>query len=198
MLLLWLQGIVIGLSIAAPVGPIGILCMNRTMTQGRLYGFVSGLGAATADSLYGVVAALGFTVIMKPLMDYSSWIGLIGGVFLIYLGYRAFRSKPSEGQANASGTLLGAFLTVFALTVTNPMTIMSFLGIFASISPADTNAGRSLTLVLGIFTGSMLWWLLLSGIVGLIRKAMTNSAMVWINRVSGAVLIVFGLVSMIR
>ncbi|WP_127532198.1 LysE family translocator [Paenibacillus kobensis] len=198
MLTLGLQGIAIGLSIAAPVGPIGILCMNRTIVQGRLFGFVSGLGAATADGLYGVIAALGFTVIMKPLMDYASWIGLIGGLFLIYLGYQAFRSKPAQGNSNTSGSLLGAYLTVFALTVTNPMTVMSFLGIFAGLSPVEGNVGSSLILVLGIFIGSMLWWLTLSNIVGLVRKAITNQAMQWINRGSGAVLIVFGVVAIIR
>ncbi|MWC27567.1 LysE family translocator [Paenibacillus sp. MMS18-CY102] len=190
-----LKGIIIGLSIAAPVGPIGILCMKRTLNQGRTFGLITGLGAATADVAYGLIAAVGFAFITEQLLAWQIWIRLIGGLFLCYLGLQSLRSKPLQHDEEAlpRGHLFTAYLTTFFLTATNPMTILSFLGIFAGVNAAGTSHASSIYLVFGIFVGSMLWWLLLTAMVGWIRDTLTSGAMMWINRVSGCLLIGFGL-----
>jgi len=192
---LFLRGLVIGLSIAAPVGPIGVLCIRRTLAQGRGYGLVSGLGAATADAVYGCVAGFGLTFISSFLVDQQMWLRLIGGAFLCYLGVKTLLSKPAEEAAEARGTgLLGAYGSTFFLTLTNPMTILSFAAIFAGLGIAETggNYASAAILVLGVFAGSALWWLLLSGGVSLFRKKFTPRALVWVNRISGLVVAGFG------
>lgn len=195
---LFLQGLIIGFSIAAPVGPIGILCIRRTLAEGRASGFLSGLGAATADALYGCVAGFGLTVISGFLVDQRFWIQLIGGVFLLALGIKTLRSVPADRAAAASGTGLAAsYASTLLLTLTNPMTILSFAGIFAALGVADTGGDLSAAtkLVLGVFIGSAAWWLLLSGGVGLMREKLSSGVLRWTNRLSGAILLVFGIVA---
>nr|WP_274318797.1 LysE family transporter [Paenibacillus qinlingensis] len=192
-----LKGLLLGFSIAAPVGPIGILCMRRTLTLGRLHGFLSGLGAATADAIYGFIAGFGLTLITSFLLDQKVILQLVGGLFLIYLGVQTFRSKPAAEAAKATGdTLFKSYASTLLLTITNPMTIMSFVGAFAGLGLADRAAGGftpAIALVVGVFSGSALWWLLLSLLVGLLRERLKGAAFLWINRVSGAMLTVFGL-----
>lgn len=198
-LMMILKGVIIGLSIAAPVGPIGVLCMKRTINQGKLYGAASGLGAASADVVYGLIAAVGLTLITEFLLDQQVWIQLVGGIFLIYLGLQSIRTKANHtNEMKERRGLLGAYITTFFLTLTNPMTILSFLGVFAGISSMDTLKGSSLQVVLGIFIGSMLWWVLLTLIVGMIRQSLSAKSMIWINRISGLVLTLFGMISIIN
>jgi threonine/homoserine/homoserine lactone efflux protein len=192
---LFLRGLIIGFSIAAPVGPIGILCIRRTLAEGRTAGFLSGLGAATADGLYGCVAGFGLTVVSTFLIDQRFWIQLIGGVFLLALGVKTLRSIPSRDAAAASANgLVASYVSTFFLTITNPMTILSFAGIFAALGVADTGGDLSAAalLVLGVFIGSAAWWLLLSGGVGLVRERVTTEMLRWTNRLSGIILVVFG------
>lgn len=195
----FLAGIVIGFSIAAPVGPIGVLCIRRTLADGRLHGLVSGLGAASADAIYGSIAGFGLTAISGFLIAQGDWLRLIGGAFLVYLGMRTFATEPSERPARAAGRgLAGAYASTFALTLTNPVTILSFAAVFAGLGLAGRNAsyGAAIALVAGVFAGSAAWWLLLSGGVSLFRAAFTPRRMRWINRLSGAVLIGFGLLAL--
>jgi threonine/homoserine/homoserine lactone efflux protein len=192
---LFLRGFVIGLSIAAPVGPIGVLCIRRTLAQGRSYGLVSGLGAATADGVYGCVAGFGLTFISGFLVDQQVWLRLVGGAFLCYLGIKTLLARPAEEAAEAKSIgLLGAYGSTFVLTLTNPMTILSFAGVFAGLGIAETGGdyGSAAILVLGVFCGSALWWLLLSGGVSLFRDRFTPQALVWVNRASGLVVAGFG------
>jgi threonine/homoserine/homoserine lactone efflux protein len=192
---LFLRGLVIGFSIAAPVGPIGVLCIRRTLTQSRGHGLVSGLGAATADAVYGCVAGFGLTFISSFLVNQQMWLRLVGGAFLCYLGIKTLLAKPAEEAAEARGTgLLGAYGSTLFLTLTNPLTILSFVAIFAGLGGAETGGSyaSAATLVLGVFAGSALWWLLLSGGVSLFRKKFTPQALVWVNRVSGLVVVGFG------
>ncbi|WP_123040148.1 LysE/ArgO family amino acid transporter [Cohnella candidum] len=197
----WLQGIVLGLSIAAPVGPIGLLCIRTTLSHGRLLGFLSGLGAATADGLYGAIAALGLTVVTQFLVGRSGWIQLVGALFLLYLAYRTFRAPIVEdGETIRSGGGRGyaaTYFTTLFLTLTNPMTIVSFLGIFAGLNVSG-DTGSALELVTGVFSGSALWWLLLCGIVGMVRRVVSRTAMRWLNLLSGSVLLIYGLASLYR
>ncbi|MBO7745565.1 LysE family transporter [Paenibacillus sp. MWE-103] len=193
------KGMLIGLSIAAPVGPIGLLCMKRALNQGRRYGLASGLGAATADGLYGLAAAFGFDAATAWLLAAQDAVSAAGGLFLCYLGWRTFRSgADGAGAAGRSGSLAGAYWTTFALTIANPATILSFLGIFAGLNVVDASAFRLLTLVGGIFAGSACWWLGLSLTVGALRRTLKPAAMRQINRLSGLLLAGFGLYALSR
>jgi threonine/homoserine/homoserine lactone efflux protein len=198
--LLFFRGLLIGFSIAAPVGPIGVLCIRRTLANGRLAGLATGLGAATADGLYGCVAGFGLTFISSVLIDQQTWLRLFGGLFLCYLGIRTLLSKPAEQEARVGGSgLLGSYASTFLLTVTNPMTIISFAAIFAGLGLANTSGSyaSALILVLGVFLGSGTWWLLLSGGVGLFRDRFDAQAMLWVNRISGVVITAFGLIALV-
>lgn len=193
------RGLVIGFSIAAPVGPIGVLCIRRTLAEGRTIGFASGLGAATADAFYGCVAGLGLTFISDLLVRQQSWLRLIGGLFLCYLGIKTLLSKPAERAAVAQGAgLVGAYGSTFLLTLTNPMTILSFAAVFAGLGLAGTAGDytTALILVAGVFLGSALWWLLLSGGVSLVRTRFKPQGLLWGNRISGLVIVAFGLVAL--
>ncbi|MGO4106098.1 LysE family translocator [Paenibacillus sp. YAF4_2] len=193
------SGVVVGLSIAAPVGPIGVLCMKRTINQGRRYGFLSGLGAASADAVYGLIAAIGFTTLTNLLVEQQMWISLIGGLFLCYLGYQSVKALPIGNQEiPLNSGLLRAYLTTFFLTLTNPMTILSFVAIFAGIQHStEATTGDSLLLVLGIFFGSLLWWLQLAVVIGAIRQALNQTVMRGISILSGIVLLLFGVWSIV-
>jgi threonine/homoserine/homoserine lactone efflux protein len=189
-----ISGIIIGFSIAAPVGPIGVLCIRRTLAEGRRHGLVSGLGAATADAVYGCIAAFGLTFISDVLVQQQLWLRIIGGAFLIFLGVKTILSKPSEKPSSEKRTgLLTAYGSTFFLTLTNPMTILSFVAIFAGIGLGSTVAdyGSAALLVFSVFSGSALWWLVLSGTVGILKKKVTPRVLMWINRTSGAIIVGF-------
>ncbi|MBI3737702.1 MAG: LysE family transporter [Chloroflexi bacterium] len=195
-----LRGFLIGFAIAAPVGPIGVLCIRRTLADGRLVGFVSGLGAATADMFYGAVAAFGLTAIQNILVGQQFWLHLLGGLFLLYLGARTFFTKPAEKAAMAESKrgLFSAYLSTLGLTLTNPATIISFTVVFAGILPSPVvHSLSSFTLVIGVFLGSAAWWLTLSGIVGWLRERFTPAWMVWVNRLAGIVIFSFGIAALI-
>jgi threonine/homoserine/homoserine lactone efflux protein len=193
-----LKGLAIGLAIAAPVGPIGVLCIRRSLLEGRQAGLATGLGAATADAIYGCVAAFGLTAISSALVGQRAWLGFLGGLFLCYLGVRTFMSSAAARAAESQGGgLLSAYLSTLFLTVTNPMTILSFVAIFAGFglgsSPTYPAAG---VLVTGVFIGSALWWLLLSSGVGLFQSRVGPGWMQVINRLSGCIIFAFGLYSL--
>ena len=194
-----LKGLLIGFSIAAPVGPIGVLCIRRTIAEGRLVGLVTGLGAATADAFYGFVAAFGLTFISTFLVSQQVWLRAIGGVFLIYLGIRTFLSRPAtDSVARSGGSLPAAYASTLLLTLTNPLTILSFAVVFAGLGLGSTG-GDYLTaalLVLGVFLGSACWWLLLSGGVSLLRARFTYNGLWWVNRISGILILTFGVVAL--
>ncbi len=194
-----LKGLVIGFSIAAPVGPIGVLCIKRTLTNGRMSGLVSGLGAATADALYGAIAGFGLTLISAFLLDQQTWIRLVGGAFLCYLGLKTFISKPAEQDVRAhGGNLISAYLSTFVLTLTNPLTILSFAAIFAGLGlgATDGDFASAGILVSGVFLGSAAWWLLLSGGVSLLRQRFDQQVMAWVNRASGVIILGFGVAAL--
>jgi threonine/homoserine/homoserine lactone efflux protein len=148
------KGLIIGFSIAAPVGPIGILCIRRTLTAGRISGLVTGIGAASADALYGCIAAFGLTFVSNFLIHQLSWLRLFGGIFLCYLGVKTFFSQPSQSTAQAGHlSLINAYTSTFFLTLTNPLTILSFAAIFAGLGLANVQSSYSsaATTVLGVF-----------------------------------------------
>jgi len=193
---LLIRGIVIGFSIAAPVGPIGVLCIRRTLADGRAAGLATGLGAATADTIYGCLAAFGLTVVTNALVGAGVWVRIFGGAFLVYLGMQTLLARPSDEAARAGGLgLFGAYASTFALTLTNPMTILSFLAVFAALGVGTTHPEplSAVTLVVGVFAGSALWWLTLSGGVTLLRARFDARSLRWVNWISGMILVAFGL-----
>ncbi len=195
------RGFLMGLAVAAPVGPIGLLCIQRTLQDGRIYGLATGLGAATADALYGLVAAFGLTFIASFFLDHQAWIAFIGGLYLCFLGLRLILKSPpaATGPREQSG-LLQAYGTTFVLTLTNPLTILSFVAIFAGLGLAQASEDyqAAAILVLGVFCGSAAWWLMLSGAVSLIRNRMNVQALIWVNRISGGIIIAFGILTLGR
>ena len=197
---LFLQGLLIGFSIAAPVGPIGVLCIRRSLAYGRQLGFASGLGAATADAFYGAVAGFGLTFISSFLVAQQDWLRLAGGLFLVYLGLRTAVARPGGEELldQAQPTLLSAFSSTFVLTLTNPITILSFAAIFAGLGIAAETGDylQAAVLVLGVFLGSAAWWFLLSGTAGFFRDRVTARGLLWINRISGLIILGFGLVAL--
>ncbi|MGB3495464.1 MAG: LysE family transporter [Elainellaceae cyanobacterium] len=193
------RGLLMGLAIAAPVGPIGVLCIRRTLAYGRWVGLLSGLGAATADGIYGCIAGFGLTFISNFLQGYAFWISFLGGLYLCYLGVKTFLSRPTEEAADASATgLLAAYGSTVLLTLTNPATILSFVTLFAGIGlvRAEGDYLSASALVLGVFLGSALWWVLLSGGVSIFRDRFNLQGLRWMNRISGLILIGFGAVAL--
>ncbi len=195
-----LTGLVIGFSIAVPVGPIGLLCIRRAITQGRVAGFASGLGAATSDAAFGLIAALGLTAIASALLEHRTWLQLIGGLFLVWLGISTLRSRPPAGTTNApaSRNLAAAYGSTFVLTLTNPMTILSFLGIFAGAGLGVTKPGAmaGAMMVVGVFLGSAAWWLILSSLASWLGGRLETRGLRALNTISGLVIAGFGLVQL--
>lgn len=196
-----INGLIIGFSIAAPVGPIGVLCIRRTLREGWVSGLVSGLGAATADAVYGGIAGFGVTWISGFLVSQQIWLRLIGGLFLCYLGVRTFLDRPTGQTVSTKGSdLVNAYVSTFFLTLTNPMTILSFVAIFAGLGLTSANGDyfSAGVLVFGVFIGSALWWLVLSGGVDLFQTSFSHRKLRWVNMISGMVLTVFGLVALLK
>lgn len=167
------------------------------MAYGRLNGLVSGLGAASADGIFGIIAAFGLAFISDLLIDNQTLLRLFGGAFLIYLGFTTLRSKPASEAAETrdmGGGLFGAYLSTFFLTLTNPLTIITFTGIMASsgITIVDGDYTAAVTLVVGVTVGSALWWLTLSGGVSLFRSRFNERWLLWVNRLSGIIILLFG------
>jgi threonine/homoserine/homoserine lactone efflux protein len=190
------KGIVVGIVIAVPVGPVGVMCVHRTIFEGKLAGLVSGLGAATADAVFGIIAGFGLTVVSDWLIYYQQWLRVAGGCYLLYIGGRAFADEPPaelESERDPE-TLLGDFATTFVLAVTNTITVLAFLGIFTAIGLSGNQAtfGRAAILVLGVWCGSLLWWLALSFGVGQVRHSIERRHLACISRGSGAILFLSG------
>lgn len=197
-MLLWtmVKGMGLGFAIAAPVGPIGLLCIRRSLAQGRWMGLATGLGAATADGLYGAVAGFGLTAVADLLIAQATVLRIVGGLFLCYLGFTTLRAKPSLDVETPSGRgLLEAYGSTFVLTLTNPATILSFIVIFAGLGVASTgqNWRAAMALVVGVFLGSALWWVCLSWGVTFFKRYLTMSRLIWLNRLAGAAIMAFGI-----
>lgn len=189
---LFLKGLLIGFLVAAPVGPIGALCARRTLTLGRRAGFFSGMGAATADALYGFVAAFGLTVVSDVLIGHQFWLRLVGGALLCFLGTKTLLANPGE-KLDFPPSLrkyAGMYTSTLFLTLTNPMTIFSFAAVFAGFGLAGTkgSAASAGILILGVFLGSTLWWVFLVGVFSIFKRRFEHHELQWINRIAGLII----------
>jgi threonine/homoserine/homoserine lactone efflux protein len=194
---LFLIGFVIGLMVAVPVGPIGLLCVNRTLSRGPVYGLFSGLGVATADAISAGIVALGLTLVSSFYMSHQIWLRLIGGVFLCYVGAKIFITQPSEPSAwDKEQNLLHAYASTFFLTFTNPLTLLSFVAIYAGWGVEDLTGHyfASAILTAGVFCGSASWWVVLSSSMRALRMMFSHSGLRWVHRISGAIIASFGFI----
>jgi threonine/homoserine/homoserine lactone efflux protein len=185
--ILFLKGLLFGFLLAATVGPMWVLCFRRTLAQGALAGFVSGMGIAVADAIYGAIAAFGLTAISGSLLRYSFWIGLAGGAFLVYLGVTILISNPAiNGKGEQKLSHPRAFLSTLGLTLANPPTILAFVAIFAGLGLAsNADYGAASLVVLGVFLGSASWWILLAAGAGWMRGRIGQKLFRAINTLSG-------------
>ena len=198
---LFLRGLVIGFAVAVALGPIGLLVIRRTIDRGWRYGFLSGLGVATADATYAAVAALGLTALTELLVGIDRMLGIVGGAVLIVLALRGIRSVLADEDATPSlerpssrlDGPAGAWASMVALTLTNPATILSFAALFASIGAGTGGPGGAVLVVAGVFTGSVAWWAILTGLVAGLRARLTRRVVRWLNVASAAVIAVFGM-----
>ncbi len=194
---LLIEGILIGLVVAVPVGPLGLLCINRALMMGPVCGFFSGLGVATADALAAGIAALGISLISGLLVQHQLALRLVGGIFLCYLGYKIYRTEPAaQAPVNNVNGLFGAYVTTFLLTFSNPVTILSFVAIYAGWHVPSLH-GRYIAAALltgGVFTGSVLWWVGLFIALTAFHHKFNLRFILWVHRVSGAVIAGFGVV----
>jgi threonine/homoserine/homoserine lactone efflux protein len=197
---LFLKGAVIGFSIAMAIGPISLLCIRNSLTRGFLAGLATGLGAAVADGMYGAVAGFGITAITTVLFSSKTTLQMLGGLFLCYLGINMFRKKGTEEKEwMMQNTLRTIFATTLFLTLTNPMTIIGFIAIYAGLGVGGTESSliSAGLLTLGVFLGSSLWYTLLSGVSSIAKSRVSGKGSVWLNRVSGCIILGFGAVSLI-
>jgi threonine/homoserine/homoserine lactone efflux protein len=194
-----LRGLILGFTIASAVGPITLLVIRRTIGHGGIYGFASGLGVATADATYGGIAAFGLTALTGALVANHALLGLVGGVVIVVMGIRTARSHPSVAATDSARPgLPGAFASIYALTMANPLTIVLYVGVFAGIGfVTGASFVDAAVLTLAVWLGSTLWWVILCSIVAWLRGRVSTTALFWVNRVSGAALVVFGLIAVI-
>jgi len=189
------RGVVLGFTIAAAVGPISLLVIRRTLAEGEIVGLASGLGVATADATYGAIAAFGLGAITNVLVGGQRVLGLVGGAFLLWLAWRTARAEPTEPASTPArrGGLAGAYLSILGLTLTNPMTILSFAALFAGLGIAPGDVAGAASITAGVFIGSSTWWLLLTLTVGAVRSRVTRAWLGRINVASGLVIGAFAL-----
>ena len=192
----FLQGIIIGLTLAVPVGPLSLLCIRRAIADGRLHGIVSGIGVATADSVYAAIAVLGLTVISGFILVNQFFFRAFAGLVLIGIGIKVFLSVPAEPGGNGSHESYPKdYLSMLALALANPLTILFFIVILPGFGVVlgGTSPSTSLEFLLGIFSGSFAWWVILCGAVGTVRSRFSLRKLRLINRISGILIVVFGI-----
>jgi threonine/homoserine/homoserine lactone efflux protein len=193
------KGAMMGLVVAVPIGPLGLLCINRALLRGPWYGLFSGLGVATADALAGAIAALSISLVSQFLVDHQFFFRLTGGVFLCYLGYEIYRSRAREElpRTRTVNGLLGTYVTTFLLTFSNPVTILSFVAIYAGWHVQSMMSGlyvEAAVFALGVFIGSASWWVALFLGLTIFRDRFNLRLLWWIHRISGIGIAVFGMV----
>jgi len=189
------RGFAAGFALAAPIGPVAVLCIRRALTCGRTQAFIAGLGAAFADMIFGAIAGLGISAISGFVLDYEMIIGLFGGLIVVALGFVTYRTPVivTEGRIQTK-SLRRDFATAFTMAITNPATMIAAAGVFAAFAPVDmyTETARAVWLVTGVFAGSAAWWLILALFVGSHRARLIKTGLQWLNKISGSIILVSG------
>ena len=183
---------------AIPVGPIGVLCIRKTLNEGRLSGFIIGLGGASADLLFSCIAAFGLTIISDLIAREILWLRLLGGGLLLFLGIKTFFAKPKEAKNDTKNLgFLASYISTVLLTLTNPTTVFAFIAVFAALGLGNgLNISSASFLVVGVFVGSSLWFLILSYFSMIFRKKLNNGGLEWVNRIAGILILVSGVVAL--
>jgi len=194
----FIKGLLVGFLIAAPVGPVNVMCVRRTIMHGRLVGLVSGMGAATADTIFGAIAAFGLSFVYELMMTERLWLGLGGGALLVVMGIRTlFAEPPQATDTEDPPNLLGDFTSTLFLTLTNPVTIVSFLAAFTAVGvaaePGEPIGLDDWVLLLGVFLGASTWWLFITEAVALFHGRIPLAMLRWTNRIAGMVILAFAL-----
>jgi threonine/homoserine/homoserine lactone efflux protein len=197
--LFFIKGLIIGFAMAVPIGPVGILCIRKTLAEGHSRGLIIGLGAATADSLYGSIAAFSLTFITDMIANQQFWLRLVGGALLIFLGIRTFRAKRKDAAIPFENKgMLGSYVSAFLLALTNPVTIFAFVAVFAAFGVGQRlGIVSACILVLGVFSGSYLWFLTLSYVATIFRKKLDSGGLRWVNRISGILIMLSGIAAFV-
>jgi len=196
----FLRALGIGFLVAAPVGAMALLCIERTLARGRASGYATGAGIATADALYASIAAFGLTALTGALTGAQGWVRLVGGAFLVYLGIRAMLSRPGRCAEDVGAVpLLGVYGSALGLTLANPQTILSFVGIFAGAGLSVSGGGWATPAitVAGVLCGSLGWWLVLVTVTGALRERVGERALLWVTRASGVAIAVLGVAAIV-
>lgn len=198
-LALILKGVAAGFTISMPVGPVAVVCINRTLRKGRVSGFLSGAGGATADALYALIAAFGLTIVINFIEANMIGLQVIAGVVVLIFGARIFISNPVKDYRNRgkeAGNLLSDYLSVLPLAFANPVSLFVYLGVFSglSLTYAGPASSRALLMVPGVIAGALMWWFTLSGLIGRFRNRIKLRTLLWINRIAGSIIILFGFV----
>jgi len=198
-LIFLMKGLIIGFAMAVPIGPIGIMCIRKTLAEGHSRGLIVGLGAATADSLFGGIAAFGLTFVSDVIAGQHFWISLLGGGLLLFLGIRTFRAKPKDPKIPfGNNGLLKSYVSAFLLALTNPVTIFAFVAVFAAFGLGHKlSIISACILVLGVFAGSCLWFLTIGYVATLFRKKLDSNGLRWVNRISGVLIILSGIAAFV-
>lgn len=199
-----INGFIFGLVLAAPVGPVGVLCVQRTLSEGRMHGLLSGLGAAVGDAIYGAIAAFGVSAVQLWISDHQVSLRTIGGILLLLLAAKTLilrsnrKNQKNVGKLHTEN-LLQDFVSTFLLAITNPITILTFAGLFVTLGSTDVgdSINNAALLVFGVFIGSALWWFALAFTANLARPYIDGGYQKWVSRISAAILISFGVYALI-
>ena len=199
---IFIKGIIIGLLVSAPLGPIGVMCIQRTLNRGYMAGFVSGLGAAAADTIFAVIAGFGLTIIINFIEEKHIYFQILGGVFVLYIGYRIFNTNPVKQlrlQRLSKTRLSQDFASVFLLTISNPMAIFLFIAIMAALKVANglLSLFELSILIAGVVGGAILWWFVLASFANRFRKRIRLKSIWWLNKITGSAIFLFGLMVLI-
>jgi threonine/homoserine/homoserine lactone efflux protein len=198
-IILFLKGLLIGFAMAIPIGPIGVLCIRKTLSEGHSRGLIVGLGGAAADSLYGGIAAFGVKFVSDVIVREQLWVHLLGGALLLYLGFRTIRAKRKDPILPFDNRgFWGSFVSAFILALTNPLTMFAFVAVFAAFGlGARVSFLAAGILVTGVFSGTCLWFFTLGFVATLFRRRLNRRGLVWVNRVSGGLIILSGMIALV-
>ncbi|NVO10215.1 MAG: LysE family transporter [Bacteroidales bacterium] len=200
---LLLKGIMIGLLVSIPLGPIGVICIQRTINKGRLSGFFSGIGAASADTIFAAIAGFSLTFIINFIEEKQRILEVIGGIIIMLLGIKTFYTNPVnqlKRHKKKKNKLIEDFISVLLLTITNPFAIFLFVGMFAALGLAYNGENMVLSLITigGVFLGGSIWWFTLSSLVNMFRDKFRLKQLLWINKIAGAVIFILGVLALVN